>query len=546
MTKSKLFHNILIGIIPIVLWNCASQSQPTGGPKDKEPPKLVSSIPEDQSLNYREKIIELEFDEHIAAFKIKTELIITPRIDAEYDFKIRKDKLILEFEENFKDSTTYTFNFRKSVKDITEGNSADVLLSFSTGPFLDTGSIRGNINNLITNQPMNNTVIGLYDDEDTLDLFTGMPLYFTKSNKKGNFTFRNVKNGNYYLYAFNDKNTNLICQSNNEIYGFRNEPIRLDSTISGIKLFLFHLNLSDFKIQSSRQSGKYFEIKFNKYVTDYKVEPLDSTVNIIHHLVDQNKTLKIYDTFNIQDSLALHITATDSLNTIVTDTIYVKYQETARNPDDFTFKIRDLIYDKSTGILSSVIDFSKPVKSITQDSIYIRVDSLNSIHADTTALFSFNDFKTSLVFEKEIPNTIIDSLKLKNMVFAFGSFISIENDSSLNTVQKFTINTPESSGIIQISVETELESFTVELLSNKFEVIKTKKNIKNFSFINVKPGEYKIRVFFDENNNGKWDAGNFYKKIQPEKVVIYTDPEENTNKIAVRANWELGPYKIQH
>lgn len=545
MTKSKLFHNILIVIIPIVLWNCASQSQPTGGPKDKEPPKLISSIPEDQSLNYREKLIELEFDEHIAVSKIKTELIITPRIDAEYDFKLRKDKLILEFEENFKDSTTYTFNFRKSIKDITEGNFADALLSFSTGPFLDTGSIRGNIINLITKQPMNNAVIGLYDDEDTLDLFTGMPLYFTKSNKKGDFIFRNVKNGNYYLYAFTDKNSNLICESKNEIYGFHNELIRLDSTISGIKLSLFHLNLSDFKIQSSRQNGKYFEIKFNKYVTDYKVEPLDSTINIIHHLVDQNKTLKIYDTFNIQDSLALHITATDSLNTIVTDTIYVKYQETARNLDDFTFKIRDLIYDKSTSILSSVIDFSKPVKSITQDSIYIRVDSLNSIHTDTAALFSFNDFKTSLVFEKEIPNTIIDSLKLKNMVFAFGSFVSIENDSSLNTVQKFTINTPESSGIIHISIETELESFTVELLSNKFVVIKTEKNIRNFSFMNVKPGEYKIRVFFDENNNGKWDAGNFYEKIQPEKVVIFTDPVEKTNKIAVRANWELGPYIIQ-
>jgi len=161
-------------------------------------------------------------------------------------------------------------------------------------------------------------------------------------------------------------------------------------------------------------------------------------------------------------------------------------------------------------------------------------------------LFSFNDFKTSLVFEKEIPNTIIDSLKLKNMVFAFGSFVSIENDSSLNTIQKFTINTPESSGIIQISVETELESFTVELISNKFVVIKTEKNIRNFSFMNVKPGEYKIRVFFDENNNGKWDAGNFYEKTQPEKVVIYTDPVEKINKIAVRANWELGPYIIQH
>ena len=546
MKITKFLNCIQIVIIPLILWNCASQSQPTGGPKDTIPPSLISSIPENQSLNYREKLIELEFNELIAAAKIKAELIITPRIDAEYDYKLRKGKLILEFEEDFRDSTTYTFNFRESIKDLTEGNSAEVLLSFSTGPFLDTGSIGGNIKNLITEQPLKNAVIGLYDDDDTLDLFTGIPLYFTKSDKKGDFNFKNVKNGNYYLYAFTDKNNNIICQSKNEIYGFLNDPVRLDSIISGIQLSLFHLDLSDFKIQSARQNGKYFEIKFNKYVTDYKVAPLDSTLKIIHHLVDQNKTLKIYNTFDIPDSLALHISASDSLNTMVTDTIYVQYQETARNTDDFKFTVKDLAYDKSTSILSSTLEFTKPVKSITLDSIYIQVDSINRIHVDTTALFKFNDVKTSLDFKTKISNKIIDSLQSKNMTFALGSFISVENDSSSNTVEKFTINTPESLGIIHVNVETELESFTVELLSNKFKVIKTKKNIKNFSFTNVKPGEYKIRVFFDENNNGKWDAGNFYKKIQPEKVIIYTDPVENTNKIAVRANWEIGPYTIQY
>ncbi len=546
MTISKLLHYIQIVFVPTVLGSCASQSQPTGGPRDKIPPKIVSTIPENQSLNYHGKSIELEFDELIVVANIKNELIITPRIDVEYDYKLRKGRLILEFEEDFKDSTTYTFNFRESIKDLTEGNSANALLSFSTGPFLDTGSIKGNIDNLITKQPINNVVIGLYDIEDTLDLFTGMPLYFTKSNKKGDFTFRNIKNGNYNLYAFTDKNSNLICNSKNEMYAFQNEIIRLDTAISGIKMSLLLLDLSDFKIQSARQNGKYFEIKFNKYVTDYKVELPDSTVNIIHHLVDHNKTLKVYNTFNIQDSLALYISATDSINTTVTDTIYVQYQQTARNTDDFTFTVSDLAYDKSTHILSSIIDFTKPVKSITPDSIYIQIDSLNRIHADTSTLFNFNKFKTSLDFELQIPNTIIDSLNQKVLNFAFGSYVSIENDSSIQKEQKFIINSPESSGIIHISVDTELESFTVELLSNKFEIIKTKKNINNFSFTNVKPGDYKLRIFFDENNNGKWDAGNFYEKLQPEKVIIFTDSVENTNRISVRANWILGPYTIQY
>lgn len=46
------------------------------------------------------------------------------------------------------------------------------------------------------------------------------------------------------------------------------------------------------------------------------------------------------------------------------------------------------------------------------------------------------------------------------------------------------------------------------------------------------PGEYELRVLYDENKNGIWDPGNFAKKIQPEKV--YTVSE----KFSVRENFE--------
>jgi uncharacterized protein (DUF2141 family) len=47
------------------------------------------------------------------------------------------------------------------------------------------------------------------------------------------------------------------------------------------------------------------------------------------------------------------------------------------------------------------------------------------------------------------------------------------------------------------------------------------------------PGEYELRLVYDENKNGKWDPGNFFgEKRQPEKV--YAIPV----KAAVRANWE--------
>ena len=47
------------------------------------------------------------------------------------------------------------------------------------------------------------------------------------------------------------------------------------------------------------------------------------------------------------------------------------------------------------------------------------------------------------------------------------------------------------------------------------------------------PGDYELRILFDENGNGRWDPGNFFgQKKQPEIV------QPIDRKITVRANWK--------
>ncbi len=48
----------------------------------------------------------------------------------------------------------------------------------------------------------------------------------------------------------------------------------------------------------------------------------------------------------------------------------------------------------------------------------------------------------------------------------------------------------------------------------------------------INPGEYEIRILFDDNNNGKWDTGDYSKKRQPEKAITLKD------KLAIKANWD--------
>jgi methionine-rich copper-binding protein CopC len=46
------------------------------------------------------------------------------------------------------------------------------------------------------------------------------------------------------------------------------------------------------------------------------------------------------------------------------------------------------------------------------------------------------------------------------------------------------------------------------------------------------PGDYEMRILFDANKNGVWDAGNYKKKIQPEVVRAFTQ------KLSIRNNWD--------
>lgn len=47
------------------------------------------------------------------------------------------------------------------------------------------------------------------------------------------------------------------------------------------------------------------------------------------------------------------------------------------------------------------------------------------------------------------------------------------------------------------------------------------------------PKQYILKLIVDNNGNGKWDTGNYLKKLQPEKVIYYSQP------IDIRSNWEM-------
>jgi hypothetical protein len=66
------------------------------------------------------------------------------------------------------------------------------------------------------------------------------------------------------------------------------------------------------------------------------------------------------------------------------------------------------------------------------------------------------------------------------------------------------------------------------------ENIKWKFSVSSNEWFNkmMLPGDYDVRLLYDENNNGQWDPGNYTNKLQPEKAIVIP------KKISIKADWE--------
>ena len=561
MKSYFLYIYITISIFSI---SCANQSSPTGGERDEDPPILLSSVPEDKQLNYTQKTIELEFDELIALNNINKELIITPRIEQEYEVKYKKDRVIIEFDEALDTNTTYTFTFRDGIKDLNEGNFPENLsIAFSTGNYLDSLFIEGEVYDLYTNKKMKDISIALYHANDTMDIFNDPPLYLTKTNKMGKYLIDNVKEGQYKVYAFNDKNDNLTLQTSSESYGYLTNNVSLDSSIENLEIPIFYLNVDSIKLQSARTSGQYFVLKYNKYITNYSANTLDSSINVHESLTSENKEIKFYNTFESIDSIAVLITVSDSLQQTRKDTVYIKFKETKREKDKYNINITSENIDLVKPILHAKIKLNKPSKYGNTDSLYLFIDSLTTIKFEDNDLMwnkNFTELQINKTLQKELlePKQTGDTTSNgdekmtkvnPSLIIGEGAFLSVEYDTCKSIVSRIKQRkTNSDTGIIKIEVTGDTSPYIIQILNKKNELVveqNSKQSINNvYTFDNLKAGEYRIRAMIDKNNNGIWELGNILNNTSPEPIYFYIS-EEGKETITLRSNWEIGPLKFQ-
>ncbi|MER3375587.1 MAG: Ig-like domain-containing protein [Allomuricauda sp.] len=526
----KILGLLFFGFVALALWQCAKRGSPSGGPKDLTPPKLTRAEPENFSVNFKAEKIRLYFDELIKLENVQQQLVVSPPLKNQPEITPQggpRKYIEIILKDTLRENTTYTINFGQSLVDNNEGNPNSFLTYvFSTGEYIDSLTLSGAVKDAYNRKADEFVSVMLYEIDTA---YTDSTVYKSLPNYIANtgdslplFELRNLKAGNYALFALKDENKNNKFDQRLDKIGFLEDTIRLPT--DSIYLLNLFKELPDYSISVPSYVAK------NRIIFGYQGDYRDIAIETLTELPDSVETIILKD--REKDTLNYWISPTD-LDSIIFTVTNAKMEAI----DTFTVKTRKLPLDSLTlsngvqGKFSFEDNFSvlanTPIASVDTTKIGLVVnDSLLAPYS-----YAIDSLENKIDFDFDVePN---QSYRFAFLPGAVTDFFGIQNDTldyniSTSSYADYGNLRFNLSGAVQYPVIMQLLTEKGEV---QREIVASEPQI--FEFNNLDPGNYIARVIFDGNGNGKWDTGSYLKKIQPEKISYFPDV------IEVRANWEM-------
>lgn len=594
MDKSKAYICcyvvILICIFSGFLFSCANRGiGPQGGPKDETPPVAIKSAPKNNEVNFNGKKIEIDFDEIVVLNQFLEKATCSPTYTKAPIVKALGKKISIEYEDTLETNTTYTIDFSDAIVDNNEGNPLkNYSFAFSTGEVLDTLKISGSVIDAKTLDPIKGIWVGIHQNLHD-SAFTSLPLErIAKTDENGNFTIKNLKEGKFKVFALQDIGGNYLFDIPNEKLAFSDSVFQTKITIeskldtimidsltvdtiiekkiakyepNGIVLKAFeekHI-LHDF-IKAERKEPHKFTLFFNeKQDSMPRIVPLNFKWDN-NYILQQNITC---------DTLAYWITdsvtyATDSLKF----ELYYPFTDTLKNVvlqmDTIVLPVKT---PKSKTDTKQESSSRKRKTKKNKENEKKKVEHLKLTHNIRGAFDVYND----IVLSFDVPIKHCDTAKIHlekkkdtlwipipieiktheaNMKFSIAQKWIPEQEYRLTldsaafheyygkSTDKQEINIKIRSLEEYANLFVIIENFTgkeVLQLLNTREKVEREAKVSNSetAFENLNPGDYYLKIFIDENDNGIWDTGNYAENRQAESVYYYPA------KINLRAFWDV-------
>ncbi|MDX1285011.1 MAG: Ig-like domain-containing protein, partial [Draconibacterium sp.] len=315
----------------LIISSCANIGMPTGGPMDSIPPVLEKTEPEYKALNYDGEDVRFTFNEYILTDEISETLVISPPLEKRPSIKTKSKTLIIQFNEDLKDSTTYSLDFKNSIADNNEKNPYENFrFSFSTGPVYDSLRVAGRVMDAFSPEPIEKGLVLLQENLHDSAVFKVTPSFIARTDEEGLFMIDNIAPGNYHIFFVNDLNGDLMYNEGAEEIAFVDSVFvpsaefhhEQDTLVKGVDSLLVlghtHFHPDPFYL-------RYFmEDIFEQYIETSERETRNKCLFLF--------TESVKDTFNIQlinneieDWYLLeHNRKMDSLVLWITDTVIAK------------------------------------------------------------------------------------------------------------------------------------------------------------------------------------------------------------------------------
>lgn len=329
MSKLFRFFPLIILLIYIVhvQTGCANIIPPGGGPKDSIPPRLVSALPKDSSINVNPKLITLTFDEFVDVKDVQTNLIISPvpKNLPFVDYKLRN--VTIKLKDSLEPNTTYSFYFGNAIRDVNEGNVAkNFVYLFSTGKTIDNNTFSGKVILAETGKIDTALIVVLHKNINDTAVIKNRPRYYTRLDNKGNFTFRNLPEGMFAAYVLPDDYTKRYDDST-KMFGFLDSTITISKSTEAVTFYAYEEEKRKPAGSKSSNTGTPSPIKKNK-----EDKLLRISVNLENGTQDVLKP-------SLQLTFTRKLKLIDTTKIILTDTNYQQLKNYQVNLDSTKTKV---------------------------------------------------------------------------------------------------------------------------------------------------------------------------------------------------------------
>ena len=564
---------VWILLTAIISAGCANRGiGPQGGPKDSIPPVPVRSVPEMGATNFNGKRIEVTFDEYIQLNNVGSNLLMSPPMQTPPDVRARGKRMIVNFQDTLYDNTTYTIDFGEAVCDFRErvplkGYS----FYFSTGDEIDTLEYTGRVYEASSLNPMQGILVGIHRDlSDTA--FTKHPfLRIAKTDAQGYFRIGNIHPGTYRLYAVDDFGRDYRLTPG-EAYAFADEPITVSApdtldtlgmTPPQAALFLFKEAQEKLYLQRALRDDRHrvvflFSAPPDSVPSIRVLRPsemdtaksdsawIDPTpyIHMAYSTHRDTVTLWLTDSIAIrQDSLFLETRyrRTDSVFDLewYTDTIRAIYRAPrmtakALEQQERLNRLRRLELKSNARKDFEIYDTlrlvcSTPIRAIETDSIHLFHKEDTVFTPVSVSIMPYDSLPMELLFIADLQPGESYELRIDS-----GAMHDVYGTTHIAGSYALTVKTPADYSTLRVKLNPYVAQARIQVLNNKDQVLRELPAAEEGSFFEyLKPDTYYMRLYLDENGDGKWTTGSWEEHRQPEPIYYFP------GKVQTKSNWDF-------